>query len=1387
MIWAVRLGKWIAALAAIILLLLGAVYLWFDSTSGRAFVARQISSYEWENGLRFEVGRIDGSIYRVATLRDVRIRDPRGVFARLPAVELDWHPLRYWRGIVEVNRVAAREMRIERLPTLRVLPDRGEPLLPDLDIRVGELAIERIIVAKGVAGDKRIARLTGAAHIADRRARVDAALTSDRGDRLVLKLDAVPDDDQFDVALALNAPANGLIAGMTGRGLPASARLSGSGSWTRWDGRLTGRAGNAPLADVVLTARAGQFSAKGFVTAAPLMPQGAGARLFGARTDIDLTAALAERVADLKGSLASSAFVMGADGVIDLGQGRFDDLALDVRVARPAVLAPNVSGRNVRARLLLNDDFAAPTVRYDLTAARLAFDATTLEELAASGETRGRTDRMIIPVNARARRVSGLSPAFGELLTNVRLSGDLAYANGRVLSDNLRVKSDRVDSTAVLVCDFVNGVYAAGLKGRIGGYRIETVGLFNIDADVQLKSQTRGFALDGTLSARSSRLFSPGMQNFLGGQMFVTAAIAYGTDGVLRIRRAIVLAPQFRLNRGSGTYVPGSGQVVFDGSGFSNSYGPLTVALTGSFDQPQARVAAARPGFGVGLANVVADIRRSGTGYAVGFTGVTDYGPVRGDLDILAGDGPLTIDIIRGDLAGIGVAGRVRQAAAGPFAGTLTAAGAGFNGTVALSAEGRFQRAVVAATANNLVLEGSQRLAIGRGIIDADIIGFDQPQITADVQVENAAFGTTQIVAGRGKLAYRGGSGTVQLLAEGRTAGTPFRVAGSGALTPQLWRFTARGRANGIDFATAAPLRMVPEKAGYRILPATIAVADGEVQVAGRYGDGLTLETRLDKVNLAVLNPLLPGLGLGGRASGSLDWEQPSLAALPRAEARLSIARFTRTSVGQMSQPVDVSLVARLLPEGGSMRAVVQRRGATVGRLQLELKPLPPDAADWTERLLGAPLSGGLRYNGPAEVLFSLAALPDQSLTGNIGVAADFAGRLNNPQLTGVVRANNLIYENESYGTRLTQIRLRGEFTNDQLDVREMSARAGDGTISGSGFVNLSSAKGFPVQLNLDLDRARIARSEMIDTAATGKISVTNTPSGDALVSGTLRLPRTRFKLIRQEVAEVRTLTGVRRKAAAGRPRETGDADPVSTLPGNWKLDIRLQAEDELYVSGMGLESEWRADLRITGTSSAPRISGDMALVRGTLGFAGRSFELESGRLNFNGGSATNLSLQIVAASDVDGTTVRVLLEGTGERPEITFSSNPALPQDEILARILFGNSVVELSALQAVQLAASLNSLRGGAGGLNPVGVLQSAAGIDRLRILGADEDNGRGISVALGQYITNDVYVEIVTDARGYTASQIEISLTPALSLLSQVSSLGGSNFNVRYRKDY
>ena len=112
---------------------------------------------------------------------------------------------------------------------------------------------------------------------------------------------------------------------------------------------------------------------------------------------------------------------------------------------------------------------------------------------------------------------------------------------------------------------------------------------------------------------------------------------------------------------------------------------------------------------------------------------------------------------------------------------------------------------------------------------------------------------------------------------------------------------------------------------------------------------------------------------------------------------------------------------------------------------------------------------------------------------------------------------------------------------------------------------------------------------------------------------------------------------------------------------------------------------------------------------------------------------------------------------------------------------------MTQISAIQAVQLAASLNSLRGGGGGLNPLGRLRSATGIDRLRILDADSATGRGTAVAAGMYLSDDIYVEIITDAKGFTATQLEISLSRTLSLLSQFGSNSGTNVNIRYNRDY
>jgi len=1390
--WLRRIAIGLAVLLGTILALLAIAYVWLDSSSGKRFVARQIEGMEFENGMSIGIGAIEGSLYGEMRIRDLTLRDPKGVFASSPLVELDWRPFAFIGSHVDIRSLIVPQMRLRRLPTFNETPPTNEPLLPDLDIDIANLQLRRIDIDAPVTGQRHRASLNGKVHIADRTAVVSARAATTAGagfaggESAVIDLRAVPETNTLDLTFRLDAPTEGLIAGLTGIAQPMQLDLSGKGDWQAWNGALKGTLGDQSLGNIALTARNGTFAARGTMRPALLLKSQPGT-LLAPETAIDITTTANERRFDLAARIGNENFALDAKGLVDLGESRMRDLAIGFRLLQPGTIAENLNGAGIVANLTLDGAFAAPRIAYEVNAARLGFNDMAILGLRASGAARLDRDAWIIPLSARASRIAGLNAAAGGLLENVRLDGDLAYSNARLMSDNMRIRSSRIDATAVLLADLNTGLYTGALNGRVNGYRVESVGVFNVATDIDLETTGNGgFRLAGTVRARSSQIFNDGLREFLGGNSLINANVSYGSDGIGRVTRLTVAAPAFRLSQGSGSY-GADGQIRFNASGSSNQYGPLAVAVTGTVTRPVATVRAARPGLGVGMSNVVATLRGNGESYVVEGSGDTDYGPFTADVDIFTNRGPLEIAVNPGTrFADIGITGRVRQTSAGPFAGELAADGAGVSGNVSLSAAGAYQRAVLALTARDTRLPGPAGLVIGRAIVSADMVLAETPQVVADIQIAGARMNQLQIVAARAKVDYRDGRGSARVMAEGRN-GFPFRIAANAALQPDLWRIALDGRANGVDFKTRNPARILPQNAQYRLMPTTIDLSRGTIQLAGSYGAGMNVEARLSDVDLALINPIMPGLGLGGTASGSLDFAQASATSFPSADARLRIEDFTRTSLASVSQPVDMSVVGRLQPDGGSANAIIRRRGAIIGRMQVRLNPLPPGAGSWTTRLLAAPLSGGLRYNGPADTLFSLAALPDQSMTGPIGVAADFTGRVQQPQLRGIVRANSLTYENEQYGTRLTDMRLRGSFTGDRLQVEELTARAGEGTIRGEGFVSLSSAQGFPVQLALDLDKARLAQGNDLAATATGQLRIINSAAQGAVISGTISLPETRYRIVRQGSARVAKLTGVRRKPALGRARITGDPEPISGVPSNWKLDVKVVADNQIYVSGMGLDSEWAADIRITGTTGNPRITGGIDLVRGTLGFAGRSFDLEEGRLRFNGGSATNPELNLRASGEAGDVTVNIVVSGTGENPDIAFSSTPSLPQDEVMARILFGNSIGELTPIQAVQLAASLNSLRGGSGGLNPLGVLQSASGIDRLRILGADEETGRGTSLAVGQYISNDVYVEIITDTRGFTATQIEISLSKALSVLSQVGSFGGSNVNVQYRKDY
>ena len=1382
-----RILKWLLIAVIAIIVLLGLIVVGLNTSPGRRFLADEIGNYTTASGLNVQVGRIEGSIYGALVLKDVRVRDPKGVFLTSPELDLDWRPFAFIHKHVDVRSLSSHLITLARKPEFKPTPSQpNQPLLPDIDIDVNKLAIDRLVLGAPVTGAKRILHIGGAVHIADRRAQIAAqvaALTAPGvvgGDRVSVKLDAVPDDNKLDIDAKVFSPANGIVAGMSKVTKPLTFTIDGKGSWKAWQGRAVATLGGQSLVDLGLTARSGTFSVRG--NAHPgLYMAGPVQNLTAPQLDISLDTTLDNRKANSRFALRSAALALEGQGLIDLGNSSFSQFHVDGRLLKPSAVAPKLSARNAAVSLTLDGPFATPSVAYAIRADAVAFGTMGVEGLYATGNAKVNANHILIPVNARALRVTGVQAAAGGLLDHVAINGDIAIDGTKILSDNLHLRSDKIDATAIIAADMSTGRYTGALKGRVNGYRVESLGVIDLVTDAKLvPTGANGWGIRGHIVARTRQIFNSGARTFLGGNAIVSTDIGYDTNGVITFTNLRLKAPQFRITSGSGRYDP-SGRILVNANAYSTKYGPLIARVTGTVTAPEVLLRAPRPGFGIGLVNLEAHLRGRNGAYAVTATGGTNYGPFSADVVVRPGK-TLSVQINKLLFAGVNFHGTIAQTPAGPFAGTLAFNGSGLSGSVRLFSQQGVQRADIAAHAYNAKIPGSVDFTIGRAIISATAVLYPSgPAITGDVQVADLRYGPTTISSARAKVNYRGGSGTAQLVATGSN-GVPFHIAANARLSPSNYLVALQGMADGINFRTGNPAHIVAANGGYKLLPTQINFDKGTIRLAGTYGKGMSAQVRLDSLDLSILNAFVPNLGIGGSATGSLDFAQANSAAFPQADARLNISNFTRSSIAAVSQPVDVVFNGRLLPNGGDARAIVKRGNTVVGRMVATLSPLAAGNGSWVTRVMGAPLSGGIRYNGPAAVLFSLGGFANQQLTGPIAVAADFGGQVRAPRLNGLIRADSLTYENETYGTRFTNMAIQGRFNNDRFELTNLSAKAGDGTIKAQGTVGLAANSGFPVDITAAFNKAQLAKSDDLSASTTGQLKIVHDQNGGS-ITGTLTIPSARYVIVRQGQADVPVLEGVRRKSDGTTPQPKKAA-----APAGFKLDLTIKADNQLFVSGMGLDSEWGANIHVGGTSAAPVVTGQAKVVRGTFSFSGKRFTLDRGIVHFEGGAISDPTLDISASTTVNDITAVINITGTGQHPQIEFTSDPVLPQDEVLSRLLFGSSPENLSAIQALQLASALNSLRGsGGGGLNPLGKLRSATGIDRLEILGADNTTGRGTALAAGKYITDDIYIQIITDARGYTATQLEISLTKALSALSEAGSFGGSSVSLRYKKDY
>ncbi|WP_426264661.1 translocation/assembly module TamB domain-containing protein [Sphingomonas sp. PWP1-2] len=1369
------LGRVVFALLAALVVLVVVVLGLIDTGMGHRFVTDRIGALRPANGLRYSIGRIEGSIYGRATLIDVRVRDVRGVFFAAPRAELDWSPLHWLDNRLDITSLRIASASLARLPQTRPTLNTG-PILPSFDIHVGRLAVDRLVVAPALAGVERTARLRARADVHRGRALIDLAAVVAGSDDIRLHLDAEPDRNRLEAMARVRGTARGVLAKLSGFGKPIALDLAGKGSWAAWRGSMVADVGTTRLADLALTNRAGTYAVSGVLVPAPLA-HGKLQRLTVPRVLVHGAATLAER--QLKGtlSLRSDSLDVSGDGTLDLAASAFRNLRIHAVLTRPNALFPNMTGRAIELRAILDGRFATAAFDYRLTAQRFAFDDTGFEDFRAAGRGHFSKQPVLVPIRASAARVTGVGDVAGGILRNLTIDGVLRVTPQLVLGDDLKLTSDQLNGRINLLLDLRNGRYDIGLNGGLGRYRIPGLGVVDVQTTLKVVPGPggRGTRVVGQGVAQMITLENAFFRSLGGGLPRIVTGLERTPDGLLHLNGLVLTAPQLRVT-GNGVRRR-DGTFHFEGAGQQTTYGPLTLKLDGKIDHPTLDLVFARPNETMGLANVVAHLDPTDAGFAFTARGDSRLGPFSGNGAILlpkGGDGTIAI----ADLAvsGTHASGPLRIVPGG-FDGKLDVAGGGLAGALLFRPVGGNQQieAHLDATAAKL----ANAFVLRRGHLDLVAL-LDPAGTSIDANLTGAGLRRRSLVIGRfaARAKLRGGTGTITASIAG-SQGRAFDIQSVTQVAPDRYVVSAQGTLDRRPLTLVTPAVVTRDGDGWRLASTDLTFSGGNAKVSGRFTRASSeLAATVARMPLSILDIGYPGLGLGGNASGSLSYTQGGGAA-PTGKIDMTVRGLTRSGLIVSSRPVDVGISGLLSRDRIAARAVAETGGKSVGRAQMLLTL--PGGDDLAQRVQNAGLFAQLRYDGPADTVWRLTGIELFDLTGPVAIGADVGGTVANPQIKGVVQAKGAKIESTTTGTVLTNVQTTGRFGGSRLTLDRFAADAGKGGhVTGTGVFDFAAKNGLGLDLQVEADHAVMIARDDIGATVTGPLRFQSDGAGGT-ISGNLRLDKSRYRLGQASAATALPQLNIREINLP----DGGQDDDAPRMP--WTLAIRARAPNQVLVTGLGLRSEWSADLQIGGAPDNPAITGRADLVRGNYDFAGRTFALDRGKILFAGEVPANPALDIVANANTTGLTASINVTGPALKPEITFSSVPALPQDELLSRLLFGTSITNLSAPEALQLASAVAALQNGKGGLDPINAVRRVAGLDRLRIVSADPTTGQKTSVAAGKYITRRFYAEIVTDGAGYSATRVEFQVTRWLSLLSTVSTLGRQTANVRVSKDY
>ena len=1317
-----RAGKWLLGILLALLLLplvLAAVVLVALNTApGQGFLARQIASL---TGGTVVISGLHGGLPGGPRIDRIELRDSQGVWLTVDHAALDWSPLALISGDAHVTRLAAQSVSMPRLPVSNpastAAPSSSGTFQLPVRVDADEVHVGRIDLGPAVAGAPIAASLDGSAHLA-----------------------SLQDGD-----------ANVLLRA-----------ADGSGTYHL--------RGHIDPAAIRATLRADE-AAHGMVAGLAHLPD-LGALGVRASVDGPWTAAVTQL------ALTAGGLAAGAHGTVDL-RGHAADL--DVTAHAPAMApAPGIAFQDVALQAHVHGPFAAPDATGTLHVDGLQAKGAAVRALSA--DIAGNLGNVRLTATAEGVRIPGPKPGLLEsdplaLTAQVNLADPHRPATFDLRHKLLRVSGTAQTAGTISVKAHVEAPDLAPFAA-IGG--VDLQGRTALDITAALPNGVTDVAVDGTLGITGGIAPAPaliGPDATLG----VTASLHGGDVTLSRLKldgAKVRVAATGGLTAGK---VDASADVTLSDLHAIQPTLSGNATLRAHASGPtndlaaQLRLAGDIATKGLAPGHVEASVDATGLPAApaghVQASGMLDGSPVNLAADVArAADGAMSVTISRADWKSAHADGALAlakgatlptghialrmarlddlrrlsgQALTGSVDADVTIAEAGGHTTAQAKVRADHAGLPGKASVARLALDARVTDPLAAMSVDATLAadGVRAGQMTGNALLR--AVGPQTALAIRAQASGQNIAGGPAQFSTQATLDVPRHQVAIAAL-----QATARGQ----TVRLLAPAR-VTYGAMVSVDRLRLGLRQAVLEIAGRVSPTLDVTARLSNVTADLARIADPGL----QASGTLSAEARLTGAAARPSGTVHVMAsglHLRSGPAAALPPASIAASATL---SGSTARIDARLAA--GRDHLTVTgtaPIDPAAA------MDLRATGGINLG----LLDPILAAEGRRARGTLSLDATVTGTLAAPRASGSVQLAGGEFQDFAQGIHVTDIQALIQAAGDRVQIARFSAKAGPGTITASGSVGLAAP--MPVDLHLAMRRARPLASDLLTATLDADLALRGQAQGRLDAGGTITIDKADINIPDKLPTSVAVLD----------VRVPGQKPPPPPGPGpDIGLNLTVNAPGRIFVRGRGLYAELQGKLHLGGTAAAPVPSGGFEMRRGSISVAGTTLTFTTGKVAFDGSGKFDPTLDFVASNTSGNVTSNLDVGGYASDPKITLSSTPPLPQDEVLAHLLFGQSAASLGPFQLAEIAASLAQLTGASGGFDPLGSARQALGLDRLSV-GGGSTGGSSASVEAGKYVAPGVYVGAKqATSGGGSQAQVQVDITKRLKLETDVGTGGSS----------